>query len=59
MLRRNMRQEFITEDELMSKLRQQGIEDLSQAAKVYMEGDGQISVVTTNKERHDPPKKQS
>lgn len=55
--RRNMRKELITQDELMTMLREQGINDLSQAAEVYMEGDGQISVVTVDKDQHPPHKK--
>jgi uncharacterized membrane protein YcaP (DUF421 family) len=55
LIRRNMRKEFITEDELMSMLREQGINDLSQAAQVNLEGDGQISVVTVDKEQHSRP----
>ncbi len=46
MLRRNMRQEMVTEDELMSHLRQQGVDDVSAVKMAYMEGDGRISVVT-------------
>lgn len=57
MIRKNMRKEFITEEELMSMLREQGIDDLAKAAKVYMEGDGQISVITKEGDRHDPPEK--
>ena len=45
LLRRNMRQELITEQELMSQLRQNGIESLDQVERAYMEGDGQISFV--------------
>jgi uncharacterized membrane protein YcaP (DUF421 family) len=56
LIRRNMRKEYITEDELMSMLREQGIDDLSQAAQVNLEGDGQISVVTEDKEQHGRPK---
>jgi uncharacterized membrane protein YcaP (DUF421 family) len=48
LLRRNMRRELITEDELLSKLRQQGVDDLSEVKEAFMEGDGQISVVTVN-----------
>ena len=44
-LRRNLRQEYVTEDELKSKLREQGVEDLREVAKAYMESDGQVSVV--------------
>jgi uncharacterized membrane protein YcaP (DUF421 family) len=45
MMRRNMRQELITEDELMSQLRQQGIEDILQVKKCCLEGDGRVSVI--------------
>ena len=46
MLRRHMRQELITETELMSQLRVQGVDDVAQVKKAFMEGDGRISVVT-------------
>ncbi len=45
MIRRNMRREMITEAELMSQIREQGVEDLSQVKKAFMEGDGRISVI--------------
>lgn len=45
MLARNMARELVTEDELMSELRLQGIEDVADVERAYMEGDGQISVV--------------
>src|SRR5262245_49007634 len=45
LLRRNKRQELVTEEELMSHLRQQGIADLAQVQEAYMEGDGQISII--------------
>jgi uncharacterized membrane protein YcaP (DUF421 family) len=45
MLRRNMEKELITEGELMSQLRQQGVGDVEDVAAAYIEGDGRISVV--------------
>lgn len=45
MLRKNMRAELVTPEELMAQLREQGIEDCSQVKKAYMEADGKISVV--------------
>jgi uncharacterized membrane protein YcaP (DUF421 family) len=45
MLKRNMRQEFITEDELWQKLREHEVESLDQVKDVYMEPDGAISVI--------------
>jgi len=46
LLRRNLYREQITEDELMSQLRLQGIDDIAQVKLSYMEPDGRISVVT-------------
>lgn len=45
-LHRNLRHEFVTEDELKAKLREKGIDDLSQVAEAHMESDGSVSVVT-------------
>jgi uncharacterized membrane protein YcaP (DUF421 family) len=45
LLRRNLRKEFITHDELMAKLREEGIEKLEDVKAVTMEGDGEISVI--------------
>jgi hypothetical protein len=39
---------LITEKELMSMLRQQGVDDLAEVKEAFMEGDGRISVVTKN-----------
>jgi uncharacterized membrane protein YcaP (DUF421 family) len=48
-LRKNMREELITEEELMGMLRQQGVEAIEEVKSAYMEGTGQISVVTYDK----------
>ena len=45
MLRKNMRAELVTPEELMAQLREQGIEECSQVKKAFMEADGKISVV--------------
>lgn len=45
LLRRNMRREFLTEDELMSSLRQQEITSLEEVEIAYIEGEGAITVV--------------
>lgn len=45
MLRRNMRRELITDEELWSKLRQNGIKSLDEVKEAYIESDGQISVI--------------
>jgi uncharacterized membrane protein YcaP (DUF421 family) len=46
LLRRNMRREFITEAELMSHLRQQGIDDVKDVKAAYVEGEGKITAVS-------------
>lgn len=43
--RRNMRQELITEEELMGQLREQGVARVEEVKKCYLEGDGHISVI--------------
>jgi len=50
LLRRNMRKEFLTEDELMAQLREEGIEDVSSVKAAHIEGDGNISVITNDDE---------
>lgn len=46
MLRRAMRREFVTEEELMSALRQQGVSTLDQVRSATIEGEGAITVET-------------
>jgi uncharacterized membrane protein YcaP (DUF421 family) len=53
--RRNLRRELVTMDELKAQLREQGIDDLGQVRRAYMEGDGRISVVSKNEEQHQKP----
>ena len=48
--RRNMRREYITLEELREKLREQGIEKMSDVKAAYLEGDGQISVIRDDRE---------
>ena len=45
MLRRNMRRELITEEELLSQLREQGVESVEEVKRCCLEGDGHISVI--------------
>jgi uncharacterized membrane protein YcaP (DUF421 family) len=44
-LRKHMNEELITEDELMTQLRMNGVEDLGEVKAVYLEGNGAISVI--------------
>jgi uncharacterized membrane protein YcaP (DUF421 family) len=44
-LHRNLRHEYLSEDELKSKLREKGVKDYSEVAKAHMESDGTVSVI--------------
>ncbi len=59
MLRQNMRQALITEDELMSQLRQQGVESLAQVKAAYMEADGSISIIAHDSQTDPAPEQQA
>lgn len=45
MVRRNMRREFITDDELNAKIRHEGVEDLAMVKAMYLEADGEMSLI--------------
>lgn len=44
-LRRNMRAELVTTEELMAQLREKGLEHCKDVAAAYMEADGRISII--------------
>jgi uncharacterized membrane protein YcaP (DUF421 family) len=44
-IRRNLRREFLTLEDLMSELRKQGFDGVDDVRACYMESDGQISVL--------------
>jgi uncharacterized membrane protein YcaP (DUF421 family) len=52
MNRRNMRKEFITEDELRSQFRQQGVSKLEDVKMAFLEANGEISVVQKDDDQH-------
>lgn len=49
LLRRNMRTEFVTVEELMAQLREQGVEDRAEVKAAYLEADGHISIIRRDK----------
>jgi uncharacterized membrane protein YcaP (DUF421 family) len=53
MIRQNMKQEMITEEELTSLLREQGAESIKEVKKCYLEGDGHISVIKKRRDDGD------
>jgi len=44
-MRRNMRREFITDHELNAKIREQGVQDISAVKRMYLEADGEMSLI--------------
>jgi uncharacterized membrane protein YcaP (DUF421 family) len=45
LIHRNLRHEFVTEDELKSKLREKGVKEYREVAEAHMESDGSVSVI--------------
>ena len=45
LLRRNMRSEWVTEEELMSHLRELDIDDIKDVKAAYVEGEGKVTAV--------------
>lgn len=44
-LHKHLRHEFVSEEELRAKLREQGVAEYAQVEKAYMENDGKVSVI--------------
>lgn len=45
LLRRNMRREFITEEELRAKLHEHGLTSFAQVKVIYLEGNGELAFI--------------
>ncbi len=54
--RKAMNHELITEDEILTQMRQQGIDDVKRIKLACLEGDGKISILTHDKQRHRKPR---
>lgn len=55
LMRRNMRMEILTRDDVMQQLREHGIEDIADVRACYLEPDGQFSVVRRDHASSDKP----
>ena len=55
LLRRNMRREYITSDEIMAKLREHGIDKLEAVKVATMESDGEITVIKHDGQAQEGP----
>lgn len=51
-LRKNMRAEYLTPEELMSQLRQQEVQDVTEVRMAYVEPDGAVSVERYGKKEY-------
>jgi len=49
LLRKNMRREFITDEELNAKIRHEGVEDVATVKRMYLEADGEMSLIRNDK----------
>lgn len=52
----NLGREFITREELLAQLRQQGVERPEEVRLAVMESDGRISVLPREQDRHQWPR---
>jgi uncharacterized membrane protein YcaP (DUF421 family) len=57
MLRKNMDQNYITYNEMMSQIREAGLEKVADVKRACMEGDGSISVIPKDKDKEVTKKK--
>lgn len=46
LLRRNMRKEYLTEEELLDYMRKEDIDDIKSVKAAYVDGDGKITILT-------------
>jgi uncharacterized membrane protein YcaP (DUF421 family) len=58
-MRRHLHQELITEEELLSQLRQQGVQNLAAVKRCFLEADGHFSVIASATKKTTSKKKQS
>ena len=57
--RRNLRSELLTLDDLREQLREQGIDDVGQVKRCYLEADGHLSVIRQEPGEAPPRRKES
>lgn len=58
-LRRNLRQELLTMDDLLGQLREQGVEDVREVKRSFIESDGHLSVIKyqAGEQQHQPKRR--
>ncbi len=58
MIRKNLRREFISVEEIQGHLRAQGIESVKEVKVAFLEPDGELSVIKRDSGGDGPPKQQ-
>ena len=58
-LRRNLRQELLTVDDLLGQLRAQGVNDVGEVKRSFIESDGHLSIIKYEPGDQPQPKRQS
>ena len=58
-LRRNLRQELLTIEDLLGQLREQGVDDVSEVKRSFIESDGHLSVIKyqPREQQHQPKRR--
>lgn len=54
-IRKNMKKEFVTMDELLSQIRLAGFESLAEIRAVFIEGDGKFSIIAKHHDANQKP----
>lgn len=49
---RNMRREFVTKDELLAKIREEGLQEIALVKEMRLESDGEISIVKADEAKN-------
>ena len=52
-LRRNLRSALMTLDDLREQLREQGVDDVADVRKCFLESDGRLSVIREDRRQED------
>jgi uncharacterized membrane protein YcaP (DUF421 family) len=55
--RRNLKAEMMTTADLMEQLREQGVDDVAQVKRGYLEADGHLSVIRRKDDGDQPPRR--
>jgi uncharacterized membrane protein YcaP (DUF421 family) len=55
--RRNLRAELLTPDDLMAQLREQGVADVREVRRSYIEPDGELSVIRYESDQQSSPQR--